>query len=511
MLLARLVDVSIRLRDTRARLEKVGRLAECLRALPPDEVATGASWLAGELPQGRVGVGWALVGSLPDGGAPSSPTLRVAEVDAALGEIAAIAGAGATAARARALGALFARATADERTFLRGLLLGELRQGAQEGLVVEAIARAAEVPPAAVRRAVMLAGDVGRVAAAALADGAAGLARFGLVLFRPVQPMLAETAPDAEAALAARGAAAAEYKLDGARVQVHRDGDDVRVYTRSLHEVTARVPEVVEAVRALPVRRIVLDGETLVQRPGGRPADFQTTMRRFGRRLDVDRLRAELPLAAAFFDCLHLDGEDLIDRPTAVRWDALAGTLPPALLVPRRVVGDPEALDAFAREALATGHEGVMVKALDVPYAAGRRGGGWSKLKPAHSLDLVVLAVEWGSGRRRGWLSNLHLGARDPGTGGFVMLGKTFKGMTDEMLRWQTERLLALEIGREGHVVHVRPELVVEVAFDGVQASPQYPGGVALRFARVKRYRPDKPAAEADPIDAVLALRARSG
>jgi DNA ligase-1 len=505
MLLADVVETSRAVTGTSGRLEKIGRLAACLERMAPDEVEIGVPFLGGELRQGRIGIGWAALrdGALPP--AAAHPSLALGDVDAGFEAIAATSGGGSAAARARLLGVLLSRATAAEQEFLRGLLTGELRQGAQEGVVVEAVARAAKAPAVDVRRALMVSGNLGMVARAALAEGSIGLARFRPELMRPILPMLAQTATDAEAALARMGRAGLEYKLDGARVQIHRVGNDVRVFTRALNEVTAAVPELVEAVRALPVRQIALDGEAIVLRPDGTPAPFQVTMRRFGRRLDVERLRQELPLVSVFFDCLHLDGEDLIDVPAERRWAAL-DVVPPALRVVRRIATDADEVDAFAREALAHGHEGIMLKSPEAPYEAGRRGAAWQKLKPAHSLDLVVLAAEWGSGRRRSWLSNLHLGARDPEAGGFVMLGKTFKGMTDEMLRWQTAELLAREIGRDEHTVYVRPELVAEILIDGVQASPVYPGGLALRFARVKRYRPDKRAEDADTIDAVRAL-----
>jgi DNA ligase 1 len=371
---------------------------------------------------------------------------------------------------------------------------------------VEAMARAFEAPAEAVRRAVMLAGGLCPVAIALAEAGRAGLDRFSLTLFRPVHPMLADTAADVEAALERLGEAAFEYKLDGARVQVHKDGDRVEVYSRLLNRVTPAVPEIVERVRALPARRLVLDGETIAFSPSRRPLPFQDTMRRFGRKLDVESLRRELPLEAYFFDALRVDDDTLIDRPLSERWQALRDATGAADLVPRLVSGRAEEADEFAARALAEGHEGVMAKALGSLYSAGRRGQEWLKLKQAHTLDLAILAAEWGSGRRQGWLSNLHLGARDPTRGGFVMLGKTFKGMTDEMLRWQTEALLARELGRDGHVVHVRPELVAEIAFSDVQRSTTYPGGVALRFARVKRYRSDKTGSEADTIEQVLAL-----
>jgi DNA ligase-1 len=352
----------------------------------------------------------------------------------------------------------------------------------------------------------MLAGDLGRAAAVLLTEGEAGLARYRVELFRPVQPMLADSAPDVAAAMAELGHAALEYKLDGARVQVHKSGDEVAVYSRSSNVVTAAVPEVVEAVCRLPSRELILDGEVIALSVDGRPHPFQVTMRRFGRRLEVERLRDELPVTPFFFDVLLENGEELLDRPYSERIERLGAALPASLLVPRTVTDDLAAALRFEADALGRGHEGVMAKSLDAPYAAGRRGSAWLKVKTARTLDLVVLAAEWGSGRRQGWLSNLHLGARDP-AGGFVMLGKTFKGMTDEILAWQTRELLAREVRREGHIVHVRPEMVVEVAFNEVQDSSHYPGGLTLRFARIKGYRPDKRADEADTIEAVRALR----
>ncbi len=369
--------------------------------------------------------------------------------------------------------------------------------------MVDAVAKAADVPRTDVRRALMLRGDLGAVAAVALTDGTAGLGRITLELLRPVQPMLAAPGDDLDSALERISPAAVEYKLDGVRVQVHRRGDEVRVFTRTLDEVTARVPEIVRAALAVPAQAVVLDGEAIALRADGRPEPFQVTASRFGTRTPG----AATPLTALFFDVLHADGEDLIDRPGAERFAALAELVPDEGRVPRAVATDAGAAGAMLDDALARGHEGVLVKSLEAPYAAGRRGAGWLKVKPRHTLDLVILAAEWGHGRRRGWLSNLHLGARDPAGPGHVMLGKTFKGLTDRMLEWQTARLLELEVAREGHVVHVRPELVVEIAFDGVQASSRYPGGVALRFARVLRHRPEKPASEADTLDAVLAVR----
>ncbi|HWD43269.1 MAG TPA: ATP-dependent DNA ligase [Actinomycetota bacterium] len=505
MLLDEVARTSAAVANSSARLAKVERLAACLRRLEPAEVHPAVAFLSGELRQRQIGVGWAALRDAPDPAA--TPTLTVAEVDAAFERIGRQAGPGSQAERRRLLGELFGRATAGEQKFLVGLLSGELRQGALEGVMVEAIAKAAEVPAAEVRRALMLRGSLGPVAAAALTDGVPGLRAFHLEVGRPVQPMLASTAPTVEAALERVGEAAVEWKLDGVRVQLHKDGDEARVFTRTLDDVTARVPEVVERLAALGVRSAVLDGELIALRPDGRPQPFQVTAGRLGSRLDVERQRLAVPLTLYLFDALHLDGEDLIDRSGAERHAALAAITPEALRVPRTVTGDPPAAAGFLADALARGHEGVLVKSLAAPYEAGRRGAGWLKVKPVHTLDLVVLAVEWGHGRRKGWLSNLHLGARDPETGGFVMLGKTFKGLTDKLLTWQTERLLELADGpTDQWVVRVRPELVVEVAFDGVQTSPRYPGGLALRFARVLRYRPDKRSEEADTIQTVRAL-----
>jgi DNA ligase-1 len=438
--------------------------------------------------------------------APGPPSLELLEVEAVLRRVGATGGRGSQALRRQALGELYASATEQEQRFLTRLLLGELRQGALEGVMQEAVAKAAGVPLAEVRRALMLAGDLGPVAAAALAGGCEALGRFRLTLFRPLQPMLADTADDIEDALARARPAGVEWKLDGVRVQVHRDGEEVRAFTRNLADVSERLPELVETVRGLPLDAAVLDGEVIALAPDGRPRPFQVTARRFGSRLEVEELRRQIPLSLFLFDCLHLDGDDVLTQPAGERAALLAARVPAALRVPRVETGDAAVARRFFEDALASGHEGVMVKALAAPYEAGRRGASWLKVKQAHTLDLVVLAAEWGHGRRRGWLSNLHLGARDPASGGFVMLGKTFKGMTDELLAWQTKRLLELELRRDASTVHVRPELVVEIAFDGLQESSRYPGGLALRFARVKRYRPDKRADEADAIETVRAI-----
>jgi DNA ligase-1 len=492
--------------EASGRLAKIGHLAECLRAAGAEVAEVAVGLLTGLPRQGRIGIGHATLREARAEPGAASPSLTLGELDAALDRLVAVKGKGAAGERLRLLRELFARATAAEQDFLLRLLVGELRQGALEGVMVEAVGRAAGLPAGDVRRAVMLAGDLGVVARAALAEGAAGLARFAVQLFRPLQPMLAQPAEDAEDALARLGEAAFEWKLDGARIQVHKGEGEVRVFSRKLNEVTGAVPEVVEAVRALPARRLILDGEAIALRADRRPQPFQITMRRFGRKLDVEALRKELPLQCFFFDALALDDDSLIERPARERFAALEGALPDGLRIPRIVTGRLEAAEALVRDALAQGHEGAMAKALDAPYEAGRRGAGWLKVKQAQTLDLVILAAEWGHGRRRGFLSNLHLGAYDPAQNGFVMLGKTFKGLTDQMLAWQTGKLQELEIARDAWTVYVRPELVVEIAFNDIQASPHYPGGMALRFARVKAYRPDKRAAEADTIATVRAL-----
>lgn len=508
MLLKDLVETSARVRETSGRLAKIGHLAELLRRAGPLEVGIAVSYLSGEVRQGRIGVGYAALREAA-GEASTAPSLTLLEVDARLGEIMAARGSGSTAARRRLLAELFGRATRDEQAFLFRLLVGEVRQGALEGVMVEAVARAAGLPAADIRRAVMLSGQLAPVAEAALGEGSAGLQRFAVEVFRPLRPMLAQTAEDAEEALRKFSPAGFEYKLDGARVQVHKAGSEIRIFTRELNDVTAAAPEIAEAVAALPADTLILDGEAIVFRPDGKPQPFQVTMRRFGRKLEVAAMRGELPLSALFFDCLMIAGAALIDRPQDERAAALTDAVPPRLRVPRLVTGNAQAAGAFIAEAIARGHEGVMAKALDAPYEAGARGAGWLKIKQVHTLDLVVLAAEWGHGRRRGRLSNLHLGAYDPESGGFVMLGKTFKGMTDQMLAWQTEKLQALATGTDGHVVHVRPELLVEVAFNDIQSSPHYPGSLALRFARIKGYRTDKRPEEADTIATVRALYER--
>jgi ATP-dependent DNA ligase I len=577
VLLAEVAEVSRAVAGAAGRLAKIAAIADALRTAGPDEVPIVVAYLSGELPQRQIGVGWAALRSAPT--ASAAPSLTVLGVDASFSEIGAVVGPGSVAERKRLVDEVMGAATIEEQYFLVRLLSGELRQGALDGVMTEAVARASEVPVAQVRRAVMLRGSLPAVAEAALDGGADALSSFGLLVGQPLKPMLASSAPSVEAALGKIAAdagkaaaksggsgeaedsgsgdsgsgdsgsgsgsgeseagtpAAVEWKLDGIRVQAHVSGGNVRLFTRTLDDITARLPEVVAALAALPLRTAVFDGELIALRPDGRPYAFQDTAARAASQTGAAGKAAagaggsrrgsgkadggagadapgsgggdpSVPLSAFLFDALHLDGVDLIDLPDAERRAALAGVVPPGMLMPRLVTADAQEADAFFRDAVARGHEGVVVKSLATPYAAGRRGAGWIKVKPRHTLDLVVLAVEWGHGRRKGWLSNLHLGARDPDTGGWVMLGKTFKGLTDELLTWQTARLLELEDHRDDWTVYVRPELVVEIAFDGVQRSPRYPGGVALRFARVLRYREDKPAAEADTIASVRDLAA---
>jgi DNA ligase 1 len=573
VLLSDLVRTSDAVSLTSSRRVKISEIAALLRRASPGEVPVAVAFLSGELRQRQIGVGYAALGGLlrgdpaagggpGDGGPaagrpgsdPAARPLTLAETDSVFAAIGAITGPGSQAERRGLLKALFARTTPVEQSFLTRLLAGELHQGALEGVMVEAVAQAAGVPAGVVRRALLLGGSLPAVAEAALsaaraaheqtassqanpdqgipdeapagtaaaaaddASAAAGLAAlraFRLQVGRPLRPMLAASAPTVAAAFDRVSPAAVEWKIDGIRIQVHRQGDEVRVFTRTLDDITARLPEITRAVLASPAEALVLDGEAIALDPAGRPRPFQVTASRAGTQAAPGQETTGVPLTPFFFDLLHLDGRDLIDEPASVRQALMAEVLPADLRVPRLMTGEVADAEAFFADAVARGHEGVVVKSLDAPYAAGRRGSEWIKVKPRHTLDLVVLAAEWGHGRRRGWLSNLHLGARDP-AGGFVMLGKTFKGLTDEMLRWQTEQFLEIAEPPGQHpggdltdargVLRVRPEMVVEIAFDGVQASPRYPGGLALRFARVLRYRPDKQAAEADPIDAVRAL-----
>jgi ATP-dependent DNA ligase I len=531
MLLEKVVRTSAAVAASPGRLAKVAEIAGLLREVPQAEIPAAVAFLSGELTQRQIGVGYAAIMDLlgPAAGAdlaapPPQATLTVTDADQAFGAIGAQTGPGSQAERRQLLRALLARATADERQFLVRLLAGELGQGALAGVMTEAIAAAAGVPAAAVRRAYQVGGSLTRAAAAALAQAAdpasaeAALIAMTLQVGQPVRPMLAATAPTVTAALDKISPAAVEWKIDGIRIQVHLASQEVRVFTRTLDDITARVPEIVTAARALNATAAVLDGEAVALRPDGRPRPFQVTSARTASQADVAKLAEQTPLTPFLFDLLHVDGTDLLDAPASERFDRLTAIAPADLVIPRIVTSEPEMAQEFFAAATEVGHEGVVIKSLTAPYGAGRRGGDWIKVKPRHTLDLVVLAAEWGHGRRQGWLSNLHLGARDPATGGMVMLGKTFKGLTDALLAWQTTRLLELAdapaaAGPDAAdraswrgVVRVRPELVVEIAFDGVQASSRYPGGVTLRFARVLRYRDDKTAAEADTIDAVRAL-----
>jgi len=512
MLFAEVVRASEAVASTRARSTKIATIADLLRSVDLSELPAAVGFLTGEPLQGKIGVGWRTVSQL-DVEPAASPSLEILDVDRTFTTLAGLGGPGSQAARAASLTDLYSRATGAEQWFLGRLLVGELRQGALAGIVTDAVAKAADVPQAVLRRAAMLAGDLPRVAVIARRDGASGLAAVHLTLLRPVQPMLAQTAESVKEALdLVGGAASVEWKLDGVRVQIHRAGDEVRIYTRNLNEVTERLPGIVGLVQGLPCTQVVLDGEAMgwAEAEGEleAPDRFQHTMSRFGRGDGSDD--EIVGLDVRFFDILHLDGEDLLDLSLVerlTRLELVAGQW----RIPGQITSDVAVGEAVLEESLATGHEGVMVKAASSPYEAGRRGGAWRKVKPVRTLDLVVLAAEWGHGRRQGWLSNLHLGARDPERPGeFVMVGKTFKGLTDELLAWQTERFQELAVSesadRDAHVVWVRPEQVVVIALDGVQVSTRYPGGVALRFARVKRYRDDKDPDDADTIQAVRAL-----
>ena len=498
-LLAEAVAASDAIASNSSRTMKVSILADLLKSLEPEEILPTVGFLSGVPRQGKIGVGWASISSVQSTSA-EEPSLSISDLDELLSRVQSTIGTGSVGERNSMLLQFFNRATEREADFVRRLLVGELRQGALGGIMADAIARASGVDAPLVRRAAMLSGDLGETARLALISGAPALSEIGLQVLRPVLPMLASTSDDVSSALEEAGRSSVEWKLDGIRIQVHRDEDEVRIFTRNLNEITGRLPEIVELVRALPARKLVLDGETLAVDEKGAPHAFQDIMSRVGRHSEQEGFA----MAPWFFDLMHLDGADLIDRPLYERMEALEAVAPD-WRVPAMVTEDAGAAQKFLGEALAAGHEGVVVKAIDSVYQAGRRGKAWRKVKVAKSLDLVVLGVEWGHGRRQGWLSNLHLGARDP-EGGFVMVGKTFKGLTDEVLKWQTERFLELETKREGITVFVRPEVVVEIELDGVQVSPRYPGGVALRFARVVRYREDKDPSEADTIDTVRSM-----
>ena len=507
MKLSRLADTWAELSATRSRNAKRDLIAAILAETTTDDIEIVVSYLSGSLRQRRTGVGWRSLQSLPQPAA--TPSLDVLEVDRAFEHIAALHGPGSAVARAAAVNEVFARATTVEQDFLRGLVFGDLRQGALEAQVQEGVAAAFDIPLPLVRRAAMLLSSTTAAAKLAISGGAAALQAVGLQVGTAVQPMLAASAPDPEAAIAKTGLpAAVDFKLDGVRVQVHRDGGSIRIFTRSLDDVTERLPDVVAVVGDLAPNRLVLDGEVLALNSEGRPELFQVVASRAMSSADAPAAADHLPLRAFFFDLLRVDDHDLLDQPLGHRIQAMQDILPASLIVPRQICASMNSVSAMFTEAISNGYEGVVVKSLAAPYAAGRRDSAWVKLKPRHTFDLIVTAAEWGHGRRRGWLSNLHLAARDPANDKLIMLGKTFKGLTDEMLNWQTERFLELEVRRTAGTVYLEPSLVVEVACDGLQVSSRYPGGVALRFARVLRYRPDKSAAEADTIDTVKTLAA---
>jgi DNA ligase 1 len=501
MLLKRVVETSQRIAETARRLEKISLLSALLRELAGDEIEIVTAMLSGRIRQGRIGLGYQSIRNAA--AAPASEaTITLLELDRTFDVIARAEGIGSERRRRELLQELVGRATASEQQFIKEVSLGELRQGALEGIMLEGLAKAGGVNVDRVRQAAMIAGDTTKIARALLERGEAGIDEFAIRLFQPVQPMLAQTAEDVVEALDELGAASLEYKLDGARIQVHKAGDEVRVFSRALNDVTIAVPEVVEAALALPAKSLILDGEALSLRPDGRPQPFQVTMRRFGRKFDVEKMRAELPIAPFWFDVLYLDGGDLLRENQRRRFEVLR-ELARSSVVPHLSTAEASDGHRFLEEALERGHEGIMAKSPDSQYVIGARGGAWLKIKHVKTLDLVILAAEWGSGRRKGWLSNLHLGARDVEKGGFAMLGKTFKGLTDEMLAWQTSELQKIEIGKDSYTVYVEPKIVVEIAFNDLQVSPRYASGLALRFARVKRYRPDKTVDQSDTFQTV--------
>jgi DNA ligase 1 len=510
MLLSSIVEASRNVSETSKRLEKTAILAAVLKQLSAEEIEPAVAFLSGTLRQGKMGIGYAtLHGAMPE---PSvKAALEIQQLDRLFDQLAGVKGSGAEQRKRFLLGEIFRCATREEQQFLFRLIGGELRQGALEGIMLDALAKATSLPAERIRRAAMMAGGSTAIAHTVFEKGEAGLAQFDIQLFRPVQPMLAQSAEDVAAALEELGEAALEFKLDGARIQVHKQGDRVAVFSRAANEVTAAVPEVVEAVRALPARELILDGEVLSLTPQGRPQPFQVSMRRFGRKQDVGRLAAELPMTPFWFDLIYLDGSPLVDEAQGRRFDQLVQLAPAKHVIPHMTTNDPQRAQDFVTRALEEGHEGVMAKAIASPYAAGARGQSWLKIKQARTLDLVVLAAEWGNGRRKGFLSNLHLGARDTEKGGFAMLGKTFKGLTDEMLAWQTAELLKVEVARDHYTVYVKPRLIVEIAFNEIQVSPRYVSGLSLRFARVKRYRADKTAADADTFLTVQKLAIVNG
>jgi DNA ligase-1 len=506
MLLKDLVEVSKRVSVTAHKKEKTSFLAEFLKRGQGQEITLAASYLSGQIPQGSLGIGWAILQKALGNLDRQPRPLSLLAVNRFFDEIAQSRGASSVENKVKALRDLFSSAREDEKEFLAGLIVGEVRQGALEGLVAEAIARASGLAVERIQQGVMFSGNIGEVARVALEDGLEGLSRFQPRLFHPIAPMLANAAEGEGKALARWGQVACEFKIDGARIQIHKNGEEIRVFTRHLKEVTERVPEIVALARAFRIDQAIFEGEALAMRSDGRPLPFQTTMRRFGRVQDIERMKKEIPLASYFFDLLYLDGDPLFGEPYRKRFELLSESVPSGYRIPQIVTADEKDVREFLEKSLEVGHEGIMAKGVDSPYVAGHRGFYWLKIKPAKTLDLVILAAEWGHGRRKGWLSNLHLGARDPESGRFVMLGKTFKGLTDGMLRWQTERLLSLETHRDEWTVYVQPKLVVEIAYNDLQESPRYPGGLALRFARVRRHREDKSPLEADTIQRIQAM-----
>lgn len=505
-LLKDLVEASEKIGSTARKKEKTSILADLFRRLRGKEIALASHYLSGKLPQGRLGIGWATLQEARKDLVHQFRPLSLIEVDRFFEDISGEKGTGSLEGKVGILREIFSSTQEEEREFLIRLMMGEIRQGALEGLVLEAIGLASSLSLDTILQGLMFSGDIGEVARVAMEEGLAGLSRFQPRVFHPISPMLANPAEGEEEALERLGEAAWEYKIDGARIQIHKEGEEVRIFTRHLKDVTQSAPEIVEVARSIPFESAIFEGETIATQKSGRPLPFQITMRRFGRIQDVERMQKEIPLAPYFFDLLYLDGESTLQKPYRIRFKLLSERVPLAYRIPQIVTRDKREAQNFLRKSLEAGHEGLMAKDLDTPYVAGHRGYSWLKIKPAQTLDLVVLAAEWGHGRRKGWLSNLHLGARDPESERFIMLGKTFKGLTDEMLQWQTKRLLGLEFSRDEWTVYVKPELVAEIAFGDLQESPRYPGGLALRFARVRRYREDKSSTEADTIQKVWQL-----
>jgi DNA ligase-1 len=501
-----LVDISEKVGAAPKKKEKASLLAQFFRRAREKEISLAAFYLSGELPQGRLGIGWATLQEAFKGSSFQPNPLSLIDLDLYLESIAREKGSGSSGRKVQSLREILSHSEEREKEFLAKLIMGEIRQGALEGLVLEALAQATSLPIDLLQRSLMFSGSIGEVARTAVEEGASGLFRFQPKLFHPISPMLASPVEGEVEAIERLGEAGWEYKIDGARIQVHKDGEEIRIFTRHLKEITESVPEIITLAKKFPMDKAIFEGEAIALREDGRPLPFQTTMRRFGRIQDVEKIQKEIPLKPFFFDLLHLDGESLIENSYKERFGQLSERIPPEYLIPRMVTAEGQKVQEFLLQSLKEGHEGLMAKGLDSPYVAGQRGFLWLKIKPTQTLDLVVLAAEWGHGRRKGCLSNLHLGAKDAESGEFVMLGKTFKGLTDEMLQWQTKKLLELEIARDEWTVYVRPELVVEIAVNDIQESPRYPGGLALRFARVKSFREDKSPSEADTFQKVRAI-----